>query len=166
MVKNIRSLALHAGVACLLAPVLAAAQQAAEQTAPVPATIAAVRVEGNTLLPEAALAAMTSSLTGGAPDLPALNALAARIQNAYREAGYGGVVAYIPPQESSDGVIVVRVVEGKLAQVRVKGNGHFSSANVRAACRTCSKAQRPRLRKSTATSSSPTATRPSTSTSA
>ena len=138
MVKQIRSLARHAGVACVVAPAMAAGQQApaqvlqpaAVQTSQ--ATIPAVRVEGNTLLPEAKLAALTADMTGVAPDLAALNAFAARIQNAYREAGYGGVVAYIPPQESEDGVLLVRVVEGKLAQVRVKGNNHFGSANVRA----------------------------------
>ena len=142
MVKQIRSLALHAGFACLVAPTMASAQQAGSAAAqppenhaiPVaaPTTIAAVRVEGNTLLPAAALAPFTSSLAGAAPDLDALNAAAARIQNAYREAGYGGVVAYIPPQESRDGVVTVRVVEGKLAQLRVTGNRYVSSANVRA----------------------------------
>jgi len=142
MVKRIRSLALHAGVVCLAAPAMATAQQAtwltaqppASQAAPATAaaTIAAVRVEGNTLLPDSTLAALTSGVAGAAPDLAALNAIAARIQNAYREAGYGGVLAYVPPQESNDGVVIVRVVEGKLAQVRVTGNGHFSSANVRA----------------------------------
>lgn len=131
IVKQIRSLALHASVACLVMPAMAGAQQAGPQAvaAAAPSTVAAVRVEGNTLLPAATLAVLTSSL-GDAPDLPALNALAARIQYAYRDAGYGGVVAYIPPQEADDGVVVVRVVEGKLAQVRVKGNSYFSSANV------------------------------------
>jgi hemolysin activation/secretion protein len=142
MVKQqIRSLAVHAGVACLVAPVMATAQQSTSPTTQpaqpatgrsAPAPIAAVRVEGNTLLPDAVLAALTAGLAGAAPDLAALNAAAARIQNAYREAGYGGVVAYVPPQESGDGVVIVRVVEGKLAQLRVQGNRHFSSANVRA----------------------------------
>ncbi|WP_170976721.1 ShlB/FhaC/HecB family hemolysin secretion/activation protein [Massilia sp. HP4] len=100
--------------------------------ATVAATITAIRVEGNTLLPDSTFALLTSGVTGAAPDLDALHAVAARIQNAYREAGYGGVLAYVPPQDSNDGVVIVRVVEGKLAQVRVTGNGYFSSANVRA----------------------------------
>lgn len=94
--------------------------------------VAAVRVEGNTLLPEQALAALTAGLAGSERSLAELNAVATRIQFAYRDAGYGGVVAYIPPQEVPDGTLVIRVVEGKLAQVRVAGNKHFDTANVRA----------------------------------
>lgn len=134
MVNRIRSLVIPACAALLLAPTLAAAQ---------PAT---VRVEGNTLLPEATLARLTDGLAGQAPDLPALNALAARIQAAYRDAGYGGVVAYVPPQESSEGVLVVRVVEGKLATVRVSGNQHFSTANVRAGLAHLREGETPQVR--------------------
>lgn len=124
MVKRFRNIAFATGTACLLLPLIAAAQ------AP---TLRTVRVEGNTLLPESELAGLTAASAGTALDLPALTALAARIQGAYRAAGYGGVVAYVPAQESQDGAVVVRVVEGKLAAVRIDGNAHFSTANVRAA---------------------------------
>lgn len=120
MVKRIRSLVFPACAALLLAPALAAGQ-------PAP-----VRIDGNTLLPASTLDGLTAGMAGQAPDLPALTALAARVQAAYRDAGYGGVVAYVPPQESSDGVLVIRVVEGRLAKVRISGNQHFSDANVRA----------------------------------
>ena len=76
---------------------------------------------------------LTAGVAGTKQDLPALTALAARIQSAYRDAGYGGVVAYLPAQESADGTVVVRVVEGKLARVRVNGNRYFTAANVRGA---------------------------------
>jgi len=125
MAIRFRSLASHSGLALLLLPAIACAQAPAVD-------VALVRVEGNTLLSEGALARLTASVAGTRQDLPALNALAARIQSAYRDAGYGGVVAYLPEQESSDGTIVVRVVEGKLAVVRVNGNRYFSSENVRA----------------------------------
>ncbi|QYF95719.1 hypothetical protein KY495_11520 [Massilia sp. PAMC28688] len=90
-----------------------------------------VRVEGNTLLAPQTLAELTSAVSQQ-PPLSELKALAARIQNAYRDAGYGGVVAYVPPQEATNGQIVVRVVEGKIAVVRVTGNKHFATANIRA----------------------------------
>src|SRR4051812_26577528 len=125
MATRFRSLACRGGMALLLLPAIACAQ-------PATVDVATVRVEGNTLLPEAALARLTAGVAGSKQDLPALNALAARIQAAYRDAGYGGVVAYLPEQESIDGTVTVRVVEGKLARVRVNGNRHFSSANVRA----------------------------------
>lgn len=101
-------------------------------------SVSAVRVEGNTLLPESVLRALTAGVAGTEQSLAGLNALAARIQHAYRDAGYGGVVAYIPPQEQeqererAQGQVLVRVVEGKVARIRVTGNGHFDTANVRA----------------------------------
>lgn len=116
---------LQAGALCFAVPGFAAGQQGA-------APISGVRVEGNTLLPEPRLAALTAGLAGTRPGMAELEALALRIQNAYRDAGYGGVVAYVPAQESTDGIVVVRVVEGKLAAVRVSGNAHFDTANVRA----------------------------------
>jgi hemolysin activation/secretion protein len=92
----------------------------------------AVRIEGNTLLPDHVLSGMTAGVAGSERSISELNQLALRVQNAYRDAGYGGVVAYIPEQEISGGSVVLRVVEGKLANVRVTGNVHFNTSNVRA----------------------------------
>jgi hemolysin activation/secretion protein len=130
MASRFRSLALQACLGLLL-PAIAGAQSPSAKSAQ-SIEVAAVRVEGNTLLPDATLARLTAGVAGTRQDLAALTALAARIQAAYREAGYGGVVAYLPQQASNDRTVVVRVVEGKLARVRVNGNRYFSSANVRA----------------------------------
>lgn len=126
-------------MALLLLPAIACAQSGTVD-------VAAVRVEGNTLLPEATLERLTAGVAGSRQDLPALNALAARIQSAYRDAGYGGVVAYLPEQASSDGAVVVRVVEGKLARVRVNGNTYFSNENVRAGLAHLREGTTPRVR--------------------
>jgi hemolysin activation/secretion protein len=130
---RVRSLALQVGMAWLLWPAIACAGAPDAAAGTDAVAVAAVRVEGNTLLPEATLARLTAGVAGTKQGLPGLNALAARIQRAYRDAGYGGVVAYVPQQASSEGLVVVRVVEGKLAAVRVNGNRYFTSANVRAA---------------------------------
>jgi len=118
-------LGLRAGVVMLLLPGMAVAQT--QKIA-----VTSMHVEGNTLLPEPALSRMASGFAGTERTMAELNAVAARVQDAYRDAGYGGVVAYIPPQETTDGKIVVRVVEGRLAHVSVKGNTYFDTANVRA----------------------------------
>ena len=119
------TLGLHAGAALLLVPCIAAAQT--QKVA-----VTSVHVEGNTLLPEPALSRLTSGFAGTEQTITELNSVAARVQDAYRDAGYGGVVAYIPPQETPDGKVVVRVVEGRVAQVRVSGNTYFDTSNVRA----------------------------------
>lgn len=108
------------------------AQAPAAAAQPQKIRVSAVRIEGNTLLPAATLSQLTAGVAGTERSLPELNQVAARVQNAYRTAGYGGVVAYIPEQAITDGNVVVRVVEGKLANVRVTGNVHFDTANIRA----------------------------------
>jgi hemolysin activation/secretion protein len=143
MVTRLRSIALYTGLACLLVPALAAAQTSVANT---PNTFTAVRIEGNTLLADPVLARLAFDVVGTTPDLSALNALAAHIQGAYRDAGYGGVVAYVPAQEAVDGAVVVRVVEGKLAAVRVSGNTHFSTANIRAGLGHLQEGATPRVR--------------------
>ncbi|WP_338763113.1 ShlB/FhaC/HecB family hemolysin secretion/activation protein [Massilia sp. METH4] len=117
------ALGLQMGAACAQAP-------APEEPRKTP--VRAVRVEGNTLLPEHTLRALTAGLAGSERTVAELEAAAARVQDAYRDAGYGGVVAYLPEQDVSTGDIVVRVVEGKLANVRVTGNRYFDTQNVRA----------------------------------
>lgn len=108
------------------------------QAPPVPvnqpqkAPVRAVLVEGNTLLSEATLRGMTAGLAGSERTMAELNAVAARLQDAYRDAGYGGVVVYIPEQQAATGDMLIRVVEGKLAAVRVTGNSYFDTGNIRA----------------------------------
>ncbi|WUR11070.1 ShlB/FhaC/HecB family hemolysin secretion/activation protein [[Empedobacter] haloabium] len=122
----------QAGCCCVLALQMGAA--GAQEPAPQPAAVVvtSVEVQGNTLLPPPTLQALTAGLAGGSRTLAELNAVAARVQDAYRDAGYGGVVAYVPEQAAPGGHVVIRVVEGKLAQVRITGNRYFDAANVRA----------------------------------
>jgi hemolysin activation/secretion protein len=123
-VLPLAALCVHMGAA----PAQAAATPEQAHAAPV----LAIRVEGNTLLPEATLRRLTAGLAGSERTMAELDALAARVQDAYRDAGYGGVVAYVPEQEASSGDIVIRVVEGRLAAVRVTGNRYFDTGNIRA----------------------------------
>ncbi|WEF34207.1 POTRA domain-containing protein [Pseudoduganella chitinolytica] len=81
-------LGLQMGMALAQAPAPAPAQQAVQ--------VASVAVQGNTLLPAATLQALTAGLAGSRTTMAELNGAAGRVQDAYRDAGYGGVVAYIP----------------------------------------------------------------------
>ena len=60
-----------------------------------------------------------------------LQAAAARLQERYRQAGWGAVVAYVPEQTVSDGRARIAVLEGKVARVVVTGNSRFTGADVR-----------------------------------
>jgi hemolysin activation/secretion protein len=122
--------------ALLAALILSAAAEAQSPTPPIPDDtprfgVSAVRVEGNTLLPEGELAAVVAPLVGNDRTLADLRKTAASVQTAYRDAGYGGVVAFVPPQQLSGGALVIRVVEGKLARVSISGNQRYDEANIR-----------------------------------
>lgn len=51
-----------------------------------------------------------------------LQQLAEQINDAYRERGVVTARAIIPPQDLSDGIITLQLVEGRLGEIRVKGN--------------------------------------------
>lgn len=91
-----------------------------------------VRVEGNTLLPEASFNEILSRLPGEKRRLADIKLAASQIQSVYREAGYGGVIAYVPEQALAAGDVVINVVEGKLAAIKISGNRYYDSANIRA----------------------------------
>lgn len=88
-------------------------------------------VIGNSLLPQAQLDQALAAYRGPAT-LARLREAAAAVQELYRRAGYGGVVAFLPEQEASDGVLRIRVVEGRLTRVDISGQQQFSAANIRA----------------------------------
>ncbi|MBL8288639.1 MAG: ShlB/FhaC/HecB family hemolysin secretion/activation protein [Rubrivivax sp.] len=97
-------------------------------------------IVGNTLLDAARLDALTAPFTGRVP-LLRLRAAAAAVQDAYRRAGWGGVVAFLPEQDFKDGVARIRVVEGRLARYVVSENKHYSAANIRASLPSLVRAQ-------------------------
>ncbi len=106
-------------------------------------------VSGNTLLaPEVIRARLAEfrSGSGAEPSFPKLKAAAAAVQELYRRAGYGGVVAFLPEQTLKDGIVRIRVVEGRLARIEVSGNAHFSTANILASLPGLKTGETPRVR--------------------
>src|SRR5690242_5808976 len=82
-------------------------------------SVKTVHIQGNTLLPEKEVQAIVAPLVGNERTLIDLDRATAALQQAYRKAGYGGVVVFVPEQELSGGEIVLLVVEGKLANVEI-----------------------------------------------
>lgn len=87
-------------------------------------------VTGNTLLPQSRLMEVLERFKGERT-LDELAQAALAVQDLYRQAGYGGVVAYVPEQSAADGVATIAVLEGRLKHVEVIGNKQFSEANIR-----------------------------------
>lgn len=121
-------------------------------TAPPPAQaqaarvqVKAFRVNGNTLLPQATLDAALAPYKGERT-LDELKKAAQAVQEAYRDAGYAAVLAYLPAQSSADGVATITVVEGKLGRMIVNGNKRISEDNIRRALPHMQLGMTPRVR--------------------
>lgn len=108
----------------------ASAATTASATASARMNVQAFRIEGNSLLPESSLQAALQPFQGER-SLADLQRAAAVVQDLYRQAGYGAVIAYLPEQRATAGEVTIRVLEGRVARVVVLGNERFSEANIR-----------------------------------
>ncbi|MEK8051500.1 ShlB/FhaC/HecB family hemolysin secretion/activation protein [Ideonella sp. DXS22W] len=139
--------------ACVLAFGLGAgaaghAQTAAPagQTSPETVQVNGFWIEGNTLL-DAGLIKATLEPYRGSRSLAELRRAAEAVQALYGAAGFGAVVAYLPPQPVKDGVVTIAVLEGKVAKVSVQGARRLSAERVRAALPALVEGATPRLRR-------------------
>src|SRR5690349_3120919 len=115
-------------LACALLLALLSAARAQEARVPV----TQFDITGNTLLPQNTLDAALEPFKGDRT-LKELQQAAAVVQALYRDAGYGGVVAYVPPQTGAPGHATIAVLEGRVSHVYIAGNSQFSDANIRRA---------------------------------
>lgn len=89
--------------------------------------IKSVSVAGATLLTQDEIGVITSKYTGQELSFKAMQKIADLITDEYRKKGYATSRAYIPPQNIKDGILILRVVEGKLGSMQIKGNKHFKT---------------------------------------
>lgn len=133
-----------AGIAALAFLALAAApgSDAAETNAPAntnaPArtprfAVQRYDVTGNSLLPTNVVASVLQPFTGDAIDFETVRKGLAALQLEYRTRGFATVSLNLPPQQLTNGVVRVEVLEGRLADITVTGNKWFDAANVRRA---------------------------------
>jgi hemolysin activation/secretion protein len=102
-------------------------------------------ITGNTLLPKEAIDAALERFKGERT-LTEIQQAAQAVQALYRDAGYGGVVAYVPPQTGAPGHATIAVLEGRVSHVYVSGNRQFSEANIRRAVPQLREGQTPQVR--------------------
>lgn len=97
-------------------------------------TLNRVRFVGATVFSDAELQALAAPQIGTAVTLADLEALAQRITERYRAAGYALAQAVVPAQEVSAGAVEISVLEGRLAQIRteVDAAAPIGEAQVRA----------------------------------
>lgn len=92
--------------------------------------VKAVRVADSSVFAAAELEALVADLAGGEHSLGELDAGAARITAWYRERGYALARAYLPAQDIKEGVVVIRVLEGRIGEVRLSNQSRLATAQV------------------------------------
>jgi hemolysin activation/secretion protein len=89
------------------------------------------QVEGNVVLSADKAQAALASFVGADGNMSKIDAAVIALRNAYAAAGYPIVQIYPPQQTINDGLVVLRVVEGKLSAIGVAGNKRYDEANIR-----------------------------------
>ena len=110
---------------------LAGAQQPVEAP-PIPRfEIQGFVVEGNTILDPKSIDSLLAPFTGKNRDFGDVQRALEALQEAYVSRGYNAVRVLIPEQDLVGGRIRMQVTEAKLRAVRVEGNQHFGTPNIR-----------------------------------
>jgi hemolysin activation/secretion protein len=85
-----------------------------------------LQVTGARVYSEAELVALTGFQPGSELSLGELRAMATKITERYRSAGYFVAQAYLPAQEIKDGAVTIAVIEGQYGKVAVRNQSGLS----------------------------------------
>ena len=95
------------------------------------ATVEKIRVIGYTVFSDREIEKIIKPFQGKKLDFDQLRNITEAITNLYVSNGYITSVAFLPEQEIVDGIINIRVVEGKLENLDIKGLKHLQESYVR-----------------------------------
>jgi len=88
-------------------------------------------ITGNTAIPTAELQALLASYVGESLTLAELQEAVDGLTEEYRRRGYTLAKAYLPAQEIRAGIVGIAVLEGRIGELRVTGNEHYSDRFIR-----------------------------------
>ncbi|MDE2306031.1 MAG: ShlB/FhaC/HecB family hemolysin secretion/activation protein [Gammaproteobacteria bacterium] len=91
------------------------------------------RVLGNHVLPIRAVESAVYPFLGPDRSIATVKQAATALEKAYKDAGFGAVYVDIPVQTVRAGVVRLRVTEGRIDRVHVRGDRYFSDRQIRAA---------------------------------
>jgi hemolysin activation/secretion protein len=87
-----------------------------------------VRITGNTVFDQAAIDKVAAPFLNHPVGLRDIEEIRRQVTLLYVNRGYINSGAVVPDQTISDGVLVVRVVEGRLTEIDLTGNRHYNSS--------------------------------------
>ncbi|MFM2007264.1 MAG: hypothetical protein RLZZ09_2919, partial [Pseudomonadota bacterium] len=130
----VRAVLLSASV--MLAP--AQANVAPPASAPEPANDTGARfdvweyqIDGNTTLDNRIIEKTVYGFLGENKGLNDVEQARSALEKAYHEAGYQAALVTIPEQDVQEGVVVLRVTEGTVDQLKVTGSRYFSPSHIK-----------------------------------
>jgi hemolysin activation/secretion protein len=97
----------------------------------IPTTVKKIRVQGYTIFEHQEIEKIIKPFRGKELDFRQLRNLTKAITDLYVSEGYITSGAFLPEQEIVDGIINVRVVEGKLEKLDIKGLKHLQENYIR-----------------------------------
>lgn len=88
------------------------------------------RITGNTVLSNKQIEASVYPFLGPEKTFATVDAAKQSLGEAYRQMGYAFASVTIPEQSVDRGIVTLKVTEGELGRVRVKGNKYFSRKKI------------------------------------
>ncbi len=101
------------------------------KAAPPMMTIQEFRVRGNTLLKQTRLERIVYPFLGPNKTIKDIEQARAALEAEYRNTGYPTVLVDIPEQKVIDGVVRLRVTEGRVDRLRITGSRYFLLSRIR-----------------------------------
>lgn len=102
-------------------------------------------IEGNTLLPPADIEATVKPFEGRERDFGDVQRALEALEDRYRQLGYATVTVLLPEQVLDRGEVRLKVIEGRIANVRISGQSYYDEGNVRATMPSLVPGQVPKL---------------------
>ncbi len=96
-------------------------------------TVKKYLITGNTVLTPASIGHVFTNIPGAFGTnvtFADIRSALGELQMAYRERGFVTVSVALPPQKLTNATVKIKVTEGRLAAINVKGNNYFSMPNV------------------------------------
>jgi len=86
---------------------------------------------GNTVLSQTDLETLTQPYVGRSLSLAELESVAALVTEHYRGKGYTLASTYVPQQQIRFGIVTIAILEGRVGEISVTGNQHYSTEFIR-----------------------------------
>lgn len=102
------------------------------QAAPEPVfDITELRVLGNSVLSATDIERALYEYVGREGTIKDVERAREKLEKTYRDRGYGTVFVDVPEQDVNDGIVRLRVTEGRLDRVRISGGRYFANGQIR-----------------------------------